>query len=136
MSDHSPESLTHPCSHGAQYVPDDILAVVTINLIVFSKDNPSLGGNKYWISFTVPNALGFHFGFGVDGQFIKSWFLDKGGENHPQWFLDTCAEEGVVFINSGTQEHQSMGLEEGWHCIAMDRHQALTLAASAPTDLW
>ncbi|TPX60787.1 hypothetical protein CcCBS67573_g08973, partial [Chytriomyces confervae] len=148
--------LPHPRSLGARYRPDSLLEVVTADLMVFSHNNKSLGGSSCYLTLTVRNALGYRFGFGVDskakaaklyqwskqwlerttGQKLKSWSLDKGGENYPTWFLEACRESGVSYVNMGTEQPQSLGMEEGYHRIAMDRHRALTIQANAPTNLW
>ncbi|TPX78204.1 DNA-directed DNA polymerase [Chytriomyces confervae] len=148
--------LPHPRSLGVGYWPDSLLEVVTADLMVFSHNNKSLGGISCYLTLTVRNALGYCFGFGVDsktkaaklyqwskqwlerttGQKLKSWSLDKGGENYPTWFLEACRESGVSYVNTGTEQPQSLGMEEGYHRIAMDRHRALTIQANALTNLW
>ncbi|KAJ3379244.1 hypothetical protein HDU80_002532 [Chytriomyces hyalinus] len=67
--------IPHPQSEGAKYAPQNLLGVVTADIIVFSLNNVSLGGNRYWLSITVPNALGFHFGFGLKRKSDATHYL-------------------------------------------------------------
>lgn len=136
---------------------DNPIRVAVIDALIKPSSVSSADGCTGFLSIIFPGCLNYTMGFGfvkrseiagylkyaqtfIERRFpnhkLETWLCDQAGEHRPTWWLEHCKDLGVQITFAATEEHQSIGLVEGWNRILMDRYRARSIHAKSPPSLW
>jgi len=133
------------------------IRVAVVDALIKPCKTKSVDRCEGFLSIILPGCLNYTMGFGfrkrseiadllsysrsfLERKFpqhkLESFLCDQAGEHRPAWWLDECRNLGIQIHFSATDEHQTLGLVEGWNRIMMERYRTRLYRAKSPPSLW